>query len=113
MRAGRLNSDIEREVAALLREVKDPRVSPLLSVVKAEVAGDLSQARIYVSAIGGREETERSVEGLRSAAGFLRRELGARVRLRRTPELIFIADDSIQRGAEITEKLRRLETGEE
>ena len=98
---GRITSDIQLAISGLLREVKDPRVSPLISVVKVDVSGDLSYATIYVSAIDGYEATLNSVKGLKSAAGYLRRELGSRLKLRKVPELRFIADDSIIKSAEI------------
>ena len=98
---GRITSDIQLAMSELLREVKDPRVSPLIGVVKVDVSGDLSYATIYVSAIDGYDATVNSVKGLKSAAGYLRRELGSRLRLRKVPELRFIADDSIIKSAEI------------
>ncbi len=98
---GRITSDIQLAMSGLLREVKDPRVSPLIGVVKVDVSGDLSYATIYVSAIDGYEATVNSVKGLKSAAGYLRRELGSRLRLRKVPELRFVADDSIIKSAEI------------
>ncbi|MBE6760827.1 MAG: 30S ribosome-binding factor RbfA [Ruminococcaceae bacterium] len=98
---GRITSDIHLAMSQLLREVKDPRVSPLIGVVKVDVSGDLSYATIYVSAIDGYDATVNSVKGLKSAAGYLRRELGSRLRLRKVPELRFIADDSIIKSAEI------------
>lgn len=98
---GRITSDVHRELAALVRELKDPRISKLLSIVKVDVSGDLSSAKVYVSAVEGEEATAASVKGLKNAAGYLRRELGARLRLRKTPELRFIADDSIIQSANI------------
>lgn len=98
---GRITSDIQMAMSELLREVKDPRVSPLIGVVKVDVSGDLSYATIYVSAIDGYEATLNSVKGLKSAAGYLRRELGSRLRLRKVPELRFVADDSIIKSAQI------------
>ena len=98
---GRASADIQRELADLLREVKDPRVSKLLSIIKIDLSGDMSYATVYVSAIEGSEKTVESVKGLKNAAGFLRRELGARLKLRKTPELRFVADDSIEHSAKI------------
>ena len=98
---GRITSDIQLALSELMREVKDPRVSPLIGIVKVDVSGDLSYATVYVSAIDGYEATVNSVKGLKSAAGYLRRELGSRLRLRKVPELRFIADDSIIKSAEI------------
>ncbi len=98
----RITSDIRLCLSELLREVKDPRVSKLLSIVKVDVSSDLSYASVYVSAIEGYEETVSSVKALKGAAGFLRRELGARLTLRKVPELRFIADDSIAQSANIS-----------
>lgn len=98
---GRAAADIQRELADLFREMKDPRVSKLLSIVKVDVSGDLSYATVYVSAIEGFEKTVESVKGLKNAAGFLRRELGVRLKLRKTPELRFVADNSIEHSANI------------
>ena len=98
---GRAAADIQRELADLFRELKDPRVSKLLSIVKVDVSGDLSYATVYVSAIEGYDKTVESVKGLKNAAGFLRRELGVRLKLRKTPELRFIADNSIEHSAHI------------
>ncbi len=109
---GRVTSDIERELSALLREVKDPRVSELISIVKVNVSGDLSYATVYVSAIEGSEKTKESVKGLKSAAGFMRRELGKRLSLRKVPELRFVADDSIIKSAEISRIIDSFETEE-
>lgn len=105
----RINSDLQRELSDLVREIKDPRVSDLLSIVKVDVSGDLSVAKIYVSAINGPEETAKSVTGLKSAAGYIRRELSHRLSLRKMPELIFIADDSIVRSAHIADILNKLD----
>lgn len=98
---GRAAADIQRELADLFREMKDPRVSKLLSIIKVDVSGDLSYATVYVSAIEGFDKTVESVKGLKNAAGFLRRELGVRLKLRKTPELRFIADNSIEHSANI------------
>ena len=98
----RITSDIKIALSELLREIKDPRVSKLLSIVKVDVSGDLSYATVYVSAIEGYETTVASVKALKGAAGFLRKELGARLTLRKVPELRFVADDSIEQSANIS-----------
>lgn len=98
---GRISGDMQRCLAEILRELKDPRISRLLSVVKVDVSGDLSYAKIYVSAIEGEQKTAESVKGLKSAAGFIKRELSAKMKLRKMPELTFIADNSIAHGAQI------------
>ena len=99
----RVTSDIKLCLSELLREVKDPRVSKLLSIVKINLSGDMSYADIYVSAIEGAEKTAESVKALnKSAAGYLRREMGARMKLRKVPQLKFIADNSIETSAKIS-----------
>lgn len=105
---GRVNSDLQRELAELIREIKDPRVDSLLSIVKVDVSGDLSIAKVYVSTIHGPQATEESVKGLKSASGYLRRELSHHLKLRKMPELVFIADDSIQHSAHIADILNSL-----
>ncbi len=98
----RVTSDIKLALSELLREVKDPRVSKLISIVKLDVSGDMSYATVYVSAIEGEEATKESVKALnKSAAGFIRRELGSRMKLRKVPELRFVADNSIEKSSEI------------
>lgn len=99
----RVTSDIRLTLSELLREVKDPRVSKLISIVKLDVSGDMSYATVYVSAIEGSEATAESVKALnKSAAGYLRRELGSRMKLRKVPELRFVADNSIENSAHIS-----------
>ena len=100
---GRTTEDIRREVSAILRELKDPRVSGcMLSVVRVEVTNDLSYCTVYVSAMEGMETAENAVKGLKSAAGYVRRELGNRLKLRHVPEMIFKATDSIEYSANIS-----------
>ncbi len=99
---GRITSDIKYALSEILMEVKDPRVSKLLSIVKLDVSGDMSYAKVYVSAIEGKEKTEESVKALKNAAGYVRRELGAKLKLRKVPELRFVADDSIEVSANIS-----------
>ena len=104
----RMAEDIKREMTAILRELKDPRIDPLLTIVRADLSGDMSNCKIYVSSLSGIENTKNSVHGLKSAAGFIRRELFHRLKMRKSPELTFIADSSIERGAEISKKLNDL-----
>lgn len=107
---GRTTEDIRREVSAILRELKDPRVSGcMLSVVHVEVTNDLSYCTVYVSAMEGMETAENAVKGLKSAAGYVRRELGNRLKLRHVPEMIFKATDSIEYSANISRILHDLE----
>lgn len=109
----RVASDIKIALAGLLREVKDPRISKLLSIVKLDVSGDMSYATVYVSAIEGSEKTKESVKALKGASGYLRRELGSKLKLRKVPELRFVADDSIQISANISKIVSGFEKNEE
>lgn len=102
---GRNTEDIKRELSDIFRSVKDPRVSGLLSIVKVDLSGDMSYCKVYVSCLEGLEKAKESVKGLKSAQGFIRRELGGRLRLRKVPELQFIPDDSIEAGARISKIL--------
>ena len=105
-RIGRINEEIQRELSDQFRRLKDPRVSSgMVSITRVDTTGDLRYARVYVSALNKNQEKE-ILKGLKSASGFLRRELGRALQLRYTPELQFIADDSIQYGAHILEVLR-------
>lgn len=104
-KTNRMAEDIKREMTAILRDLKDPRIDKMLTVVRADLSGDMSVCKIYVSSLGGMEKTNQSVEGLKSASGFIRRELFHRIQMRKSPELTFIADNSIERGAEISKKL--------
>ena len=107
---GRTTEDIRREISTVLRELKDPRVSGiLLSVVRVEVTNDLSYCTVYVSAIEGMDAANNAVKGLKSAAGYIRREIGARLKLRHVPEMIFKATDSIEYSANISRILNDLE----
>ena len=108
-RIGRINEEIQRELANLMRTLKDPRLqSGLLTITHVDTTPDLRYSRIFVSALDKSQEQE-MMKGLKSAAGYLRRELGSALTLRYTPELQFVADDSIQQGAHILERLRNPE----
>ena len=98
----RVSEDIKREIAAMIRELKDPRIQGMLTVVNVEVSSDASFAKVYVSAMEGIETAKTAVKGLTSATGYIRREIGKRLHLRKTPELKFIADDSNEKGMNIT-----------
>ena len=103
---GRINEEIQRELSSLFRTLKDPRVqSGMVTITHVDTTSDLRYSRIYVSVLEKSLEKD-VIRGLKSAAGYLRRELGANMSLRYTPELQFIADDSIEYGAHILEMLR-------
>lgn len=104
-RIGRINEEIQRELANLIRSVKDPRVHGLVSITAVETTPDLRYSRIFVSVLDKSDVSE-VVKGLKSASGYLRRELGNALKLRYTPELQFVEDDSIDKGAHILRMLR-------
>ena len=106
-RIGRINEEIQRELSQQIRRLKDPRVSQvgMVSVTHVDTTSDLRYAKIYISVLDKAQEKD-VLKGLKSASGFLRRELGQALRLRYTPELQFAGDDSIQYGAHILEMLR-------
>ena len=112
-RIDRVNDDIQAALSTLLRSVKDPRVQQgLISVTHVETTGDLKYAKVYLSVLG-LENAKEFKRGLKSASGWLRRELGGRLSLRNTPELIFELDNSLEYGAHINELLSRMEFGGE
>lgn len=104
-RIGRINEEIQRELAALIPNVKDPRVTGMISVTAVETTPDLKYAKVYISVLD-KSDCAQVLKGLKSAAGWLRRELGRSLSLRSTPELTFVQDDSIDQGAHILSLLR-------
>ncbi len=97
-RIGRINEEIQKELSSLLRNLKDPRVSgTMISITRVETTPDLRYSKIYVSFLE-KEKTAEAIKGLKSAGGYLRRELGSALNLRYTPELHWQEDDSITRG---------------
>ncbi|HIR86116.1 MAG TPA: 30S ribosome-binding factor RbfA [Candidatus Limivicinus faecipullorum] len=105
----RTNDDIQRVVSSLLRNVKDPRVQQgMISVTRVETTGDLRYSKIWLSVMGMRDEKEFK-KGLKSASGWLRRELGSAMNLRYTPELVFEIDHSIEYGAHISQLINSLD----
>ena len=112
-RMDRTGEDIMRELTAILRTVKDPRVTGLISIVRADVTRDMSYATVYISSMDGLEAAKTAVKGLTSAAGYMRRELGLALKLRHVPELRFVADDSISYSARIAKTLQGLIKDEE
>jgi ribosome-binding factor A len=104
---------MRREISDVLqRRMRDPRVTGMISVTDVEVTHDLSSARVYVSIMPDGPERQRSLDALQSAAGFIRHELAPRLGLREVPELRFVLDTSIERGARVDELLRRIDRNE-
>lgn len=107
-RMERINEEVRRELSGILREeVKDPRMdSRLVSVLKADTTRDLKYCKVYVSVLGDQERRDETQQALKSAAGFIRKELAAKLNLRNTPELKFIMDDSIEYSIHISKMLK-------
>ena len=104
-----MSEDIQREIAAILREMKDPRLhNGIISVVRCETAHDLSYSKVYISSMNGLETAKEAVKALKNAQGFIRRELGTRLKLRYAPVLAFEATDSIEYSANISRLLNGL-----
>lgn len=99
----RINMEVQRELSEIIRNgIKDPRIHPMTSVVAVEVTPDLKYCKAYISVLGDEEAAKATVEGLRSASSFVRRELAKRVNLRNTPEIRFILDQSIEYGVNMS-----------
>ena len=107
-RINKINEEVRRELAAVIRELKDSRIPMMTSVVAVHVTNDLSYAKCYISVMGDEEVQKNALKGLKSAAGFVRREVGRRINLRHTPEFIFEIDHSIEHGAYINQMLSDL-----
>lgn len=102
----RINEEVMHELSNIIRnEVKDPRINPLTSVVAVEVAPDLKTAKAYISVLGNEESVKDTLAGLKSSAGFIRRQLAHSINLRNTPEITFIMDQSIAYGVEMSHKI--------
>ena len=102
-RIDKINEEVKRELASVIRELKDSRIPLMTSVVSVNVTNDLRYAKAYISVMGDEETKQKAMQGLKSAAGFVRREMGKRVDLRYTPEFIFELDHSIEQGAYINQ----------
>ena len=104
---------MRREVAEILQErLRDPRVSAMVSVTDVEVTNDLSFAKVFVSIMGDAAERASTLDALAHAAGFVRHELGPRLGLREVPEIRFVHDESLDRGARVEELLKRIHDGQ-
>ena len=111
-RIGRINEEIQRELAELIRSLKDPRVQTMISITRVDTTPDLRYSKIYVSVLE-EARSQDAIRGLKSAGGWLRRELGSRLQLRYTPELQWQEDDSIVHGAHILDILSKLDIPED
>lgn len=102
----RINGEVQRVLAEIIRgEIKDPRISPWTSVVAVEVAPDLKSCKAWISVLGGEEARRNTLQGLKSAEGFIRRQLAKTVNLRNTPEITFVMDQSIEYGVNMSRRI--------
>ena len=106
-RINRINEEVRREMSDILRELKDPRIPMMTSVVSVSVTSDFRYATVYVSIFGNEDVKKDALKALKNSAGFVRRELGHRLNLRYTPEIIYKDDNSIEYGARINELLQK------
>lgn len=104
-RTDRISEEIKKNLSDIIRELKDPRIPLMTSVVSVSVTKDLKYAKAYISVMGDAETKKAAIDGLKSAAGFIRKEIGNRVLLRALPQFSFTLDDSIEHGAHINELL--------
>ncbi len=105
----RINDEIKKEVSEILRgELKDPRVGAMTSVIKVETTSDLKYCKLYVSVMGDDDQKQDVMQGLKNAAGFIRKTLAERINLRNTPELKFILDDSIEYSIKMSKLIDEL-----
>ena len=112
-RIGRINEEIQKELASLIRNLKDPRVQDtMISITHVETTPDLRYAKVYESFLQ-EDRAEGALKGLKSAGGYLRRELGRALQLRYTPELVWALDDSITYGAKMMQLINSLDKGSE
>lgn len=109
----RINGEVQRELSNIIRELKDPRVGIMTSVTAVEVTLDLKYCKAYISVLGDDETKAETLAGLKSAAGFIRRELARTVNLRNTPEIKFIMDESIEYGMRMSKLIDDVRKNEE
>jgi ribosome-binding factor A len=113
----RVNGEVQRELSQIIsREIKDPRIHPMTSVVSVEVAPDLKHAKVYISVLGDDEVKEKTIDGLKSAAPYMRGLLAKTLNLRNTPELKFVLDQSIEYGvnmSKLIDEVRKNTTDDE
>ena len=105
----RINAEVQKELSRIIsREIKDPRIHPVTSVVACEVAPDLKSCKAYISVLGTEEERRSTKAGLENAVGYIRKELARSINLRNTPEITFIMDQSIEYGVNMSKKIDSL-----
>ena len=107
-RSGRLNEEMKKEISNIvMNELKDPRVTAMVTITDVEVTSDLSYAKVFVSIFGTEKQKEESLAALKSSAGYIRHEVAQRIKVRYVPELIITVDDTIDRGMHIDELIKK------
>lgn len=112
-RTDRINEEIRKEMSQIFFDLKDPRIDIKTSVLRTETTRDLKYCKVYVTTLGGKEQQAEVADALKSATGFIRRELAHRLNLRITPELTFLMDDSIEYSIHMAEMIKNIEYGPE
>ena len=108
-RIDRISEEVKRELSMIIRELKDPRLTKsVVSVINVNVTKDLKFAKAYISVLGKEDVQKEAMDALKSASGFIRKEVGRRINLRNTPEFTFVLDNSIEYGAHINQVLKNL-----
>lgn len=115
VKAGRMSEDIRRIISAKMRELKDPRLDGgnMLTVIRCDVSGDGSFCKVYISSLEGFEKAKEAVKGLTSASGYLKREISNVLKLKKCPDLKFVADNSAESSIRIFEKLKNIKAEQE
>ena len=109
----RINVEVQKELSMLIsREIKDPRINPMTSVVHVEVSPDLKTAKVYISVLGDEDSKKSTLAGLRSASSFIRGQLARSLNLRNTPELYFVIDNSIEYGVHMSKLIDEVNKGQ-
>ena len=113
-KTGRISEDIRRELSALIKDLKDPRIAGgMITIMRCDVSNDMSHCKIYISSFDGFEKAKQAVKGFESASGFIKRELSNSLHLRKCPELKFIADNSTEHSVNINKLLKEISDKED
>ena len=109
-RTERINQFLREEISELLRQAKDPRLDSFVTITEVSISPDLRQAKVFISILGDEKEQERVLKGLVAASGFFRRQLAPRLTMRFVPELVFLRDDSVERGSHLLQLIDKVES---
>ncbi|MBM7613708.1 ribosome-binding factor A [Alkaliphilus hydrothermalis] len=108
-RVSRLNEELRKEISDIIRnDLRDPRIAPMTSIIEVDCTRDLSYATVYISVLGSEQEKKDTIDALKSSSGYVRREVGRRIKARITPEILFKLDNSIERGVEMHKTIARV-----